>query len=378
MARRSQLEGRLVAILDSGINRHPAGRRAAVVTALAAVTLAAPFAAVEAQEAAQSSGVNFRVVSTSDNPPEVNATIRAAESQQNYEILDRAATAYQNLRQFDTARILLQRALAVRGQVGGQTGAVYAVGLVKLGDLEMAAGHPEQADAAYTQAVALGDRPEVARALYNLGNRAHAAHDDAAATDYYERVLKVAPQGQSAAAATLELASIAASQPGREADADALYQKAIAMDQPPYDRAMALDRYARFLERQNRGSEAEQATVRARQIRGATSKAASAEIVFPPGVYRVGNGVTAPVLLYKVEPQYTEEARAAKYQGTVLVFAEIQPDGTATNIKVIRSLGLGLDQKAIEAVSQWRFKPGTKDGVPVPVGATIEVNFRLL
>jgi len=96
------------------------------------------------------------------------------------------------------------------------------------------------------------------------------------------------------------------------------------------------------------------------------------------GVYKVGGGVTAPVLLHKIEPEYSEEARKAKYQGTVLLYIEVSPDGRATNIKVARSLGLGLDEKAIEAVRQWKFKPGYKNGQPVTVAATIEVNFRLL
>jgi len=96
------------------------------------------------------------------------------------------------------------------------------------------------------------------------------------------------------------------------------------------------------------------------------------------GVYRVGGGVTSPSLLYKKEPEYSEEARKAKYQGTVLLYVEVDASGKATNIKVQRSLGLGLDEKAIEAVRQWKFKPGYKDGKPVTVAATIEVNFRLL
>lgn len=95
------------------------------------------------------------------------------------------------------------------------------------------------------------------------------------------------------------------------------------------------------------------------------------------GVYRVGGGVSAPVVISKKDPDYSEEARAAKYQGTVLLSVEIDPNGDATNIKVQRSLGLGLDEKAIEAVKQWKFKPGQKDGNPVTVAATIEVNFRL-
>ena len=96
------------------------------------------------------------------------------------------------------------------------------------------------------------------------------------------------------------------------------------------------------------------------------------------GAYRVGGGVTAPALLRKVEPEYSEEARKAHYQGTVLLYVEVNPEGKATNIRVQRALGLGLDEKAIAAVQQWQFKPGTKDGNPVTVAATIEVNFRLL
>jgi len=96
------------------------------------------------------------------------------------------------------------------------------------------------------------------------------------------------------------------------------------------------------------------------------------------GVYKVGGGVTAPVVIFKKDPEYSEEARKAKYQGTVLLAIEVSPDGRATNIRVVRSLGLGLDEKAMEAVKQWKFKPGYRNGQPVTVAATIEVNFRLL
>ena len=96
------------------------------------------------------------------------------------------------------------------------------------------------------------------------------------------------------------------------------------------------------------------------------------------GVYRVGGGVSAPVPLYKVEPEYSEEARKAKYQGTVILSIVIDEQGRPRDLKVIRPLGLGLDEKAIEAVSKWRFRPGYKDGKPVAVRATVEFNFRLL
>jgi protein TonB len=96
------------------------------------------------------------------------------------------------------------------------------------------------------------------------------------------------------------------------------------------------------------------------------------------GAYKIGGGVSQPTVLFKVEPEYSEEARKAKFQGTVVLFVVVDEHGNPRDLKVIRPLGLGLDQKAIEAVEKWKFSPGKKDGKPVPVQATIEVNFRLL
>jgi periplasmic protein TonB len=96
------------------------------------------------------------------------------------------------------------------------------------------------------------------------------------------------------------------------------------------------------------------------------------------GAYRIGGGVSPPSILYKVEPEYSEEARKAKFQGTVLLFVVVDEKGNPRDIKILRPLGLGLDQKAVEAVEKWKFTPGKKDGKPVPVQAQIEVNFRLL
>jgi len=96
------------------------------------------------------------------------------------------------------------------------------------------------------------------------------------------------------------------------------------------------------------------------------------------GVYKIGGGVSAPVPIFKPEPEYSEEARKAKYQGSVTLSIVIMPDGSTSNIKVVRTLGLGLDEKAIEAVTKWRFRPSLKDGKPVAVSANVEVNFRLL
>ncbi len=96
------------------------------------------------------------------------------------------------------------------------------------------------------------------------------------------------------------------------------------------------------------------------------------------GVYAVGNGVTQPTLVSKVDPEYSEEARKAKYNGTVTLSIVVNTDGKAEQIQVTKSIGMGLDEKAIEAVQKWRFKPGMKAGVAVKTKAVVEVNFRLL
>jgi TonB family protein len=95
------------------------------------------------------------------------------------------------------------------------------------------------------------------------------------------------------------------------------------------------------------------------------------------GVFRVGGGVSAPKVTYQPDPEYSEEARKAKYQGVCVLSLIVGPDGKPRDVKVARSLGLGLDEKAIEAVNQWKFEPAQKDGKPVAVAINVEVTFRL-
>jgi protein TonB len=93
---------------------------------------------------------------------------------------------------------------------------------------------------------------------------------------------------------------------------------------------------------------------------------------------RSGHKTTPPQLIYKVEPEFSEAARQAKYQGVVVLAIEVDASGHPRNLRVIEQLGLGLDEKAIEAVSQWRFRPGYQDGRAVVTTATVEVAFRLM
>jgi len=95
------------------------------------------------------------------------------------------------------------------------------------------------------------------------------------------------------------------------------------------------------------------------------------------GVYRIGGGVSAPRLIYGPDPEFSEEARKAKYQGIVVLWMIVGTDGRTREIHVQRSLGMGLDEKAIEAVRVWRFEPARKNGQAVAVQVNVEVNFRL-
>ncbi len=102
-------------------------------------------------------------------------------------------------------------------------------------------------------------------------------------------------------------------------------------------------------------------------------------VSFAEKIYRIGPGIVPPKVLEKTtEPQYTEEARAAKLEGQVALTMVVGIDERAHDIKVTKSLDPGLDSSAIASIKTWRFQPGTKNGKPVPVRANIAVNFRLL
>ncbi|HEV2699066.1 MAG TPA: energy transducer TonB, partial [Terriglobales bacterium] len=98
---------------------------------------------------------------------------------------------------------------------------------------------------------------------------------------------------------------------------------------------------------------------------------------FGGGPFQPGNGVSAPRATYDPNPEYSDEARRAKYQGTVVLSLIVDASGHAKDIHVARSLGMGLDEKAMEAVQKWQFAPGVKDGHAVATQVNIEVNFRL-
>jgi protein TonB len=95
------------------------------------------------------------------------------------------------------------------------------------------------------------------------------------------------------------------------------------------------------------------------------------------GPRRIGGGVSAPEVIYSVEPEFSEEARKAKVAGNVLVSLWVEPNGLPSHVRVVRGVGMGLDEKAVEAVKQYKFKPAMENGKPVEVELNIEVNFQI-
>jgi len=409
VARRSQLEGRLLAILDAGRNRRSPGRAGAMAAALICAAVVIPLAALQAQDSSQAL------------PADIDAAVRAALAQRNQATLESLAKTAEAQRRFDLAEEALVGAL---GMTPGPSSLEYGKGLVKLAQVQQKGGSI-QATETYRKAVAvLGSDPAAGPALIGLGVASMTAKRFDEAFDHFQHAQAISP---ATAAEAVMWQAVVRERQNRAQEAEPLYKLALSIAAPnTAEPATIMELYAKNLDRQGRLDEAREMRDKAVAIRKAippataqfTRPKAQAQagadglntivssqigIPAPPppppppaaapgaasspnqGELRVGGYVppsgsvmTPPKLISKVEPEYSETARAAKYQGTVVLKVDIVPDGTAQNISVQRSLGLGLEEKAIEAVRKWRFQPGTRDGQPVTTTSTIEVNFRLL
>jgi TonB family protein len=365
IARPSQLEGRLLAILADNVNRRSPGRAASLIAAAIAIALVLPIAAIRAQSTAAPAV-----------PPDVDTAIRAATATKNHTLLEPAADLYENLHKYKEAQTLREASLALREQESGKSSAQVAEGLVLLGRLAAKRGAADDSLMWYRRALQSGDRPEVFPALLSLGLHAKYKQETEAALDYLRRARNVAKSGNDMSRA---LTWMAATQSDPVA-AEPIYRSAISTaDYDSSEQALALEFFTQFLNQQGRTAEAEPLAARAKEIRknriaAITTKSQTAA----SNVMKIGKGVTAPKLLEKTEAEYSEDARAAKIQGVVILVAVIDTDGRAKDIRVRNGAGYGLDEKAVEALSKWTFQPATSGGEPVQVEAQIEVNFRLL
>jgi TonB family protein len=293
-------------------------------------------------------------------------------------MLEQTAVAFENLRKFDEAQKLREAALALRKEAGS---AQYAEGLVKLAELAKKRNANDAAVNFYVQAVQVGDMAQTATALLNLGmDAAFRDRDSARAMEYFQRARNAARTPDDTGRAMTWMAYLQQQDPAHAAEAEALYRSALSIEeQGSSAQALTSDMLARLLRIQERTAEAEfletSAAIIHKKLAATLSPQFEASV---SSAMRVGGGVLPPKLLYKVEPAYSDEARAVKTAGTVLLNVVIDVDGQAKDIRVEQGVGMGLDEKAVEAVRGWRFKPGEMGGAPVPVQARIEVNFRLM
>jgi TonB family protein len=370
MARRSQLEGRLVAILDARARRGAVAPAFTAAAVLAALMVTVPVAAMRPEPQAP--------------PPataaEMDALIRTSISARDNATIERTMKAMLVQRKFQDAEKLAATALQIREQRYGQASPEYSQGLVQQGDVQRAAGKLIQAEESYNRAVAIQGGGDAATLLL-LARTAHGKKEYEKAAGLYQQALTKAGDAKTRATALAWLGLMREQLKEYEA-AEYSYQQAMQAAEPgTAEHATALELFSRLIAARGRVDEAKAMETRATEIRKAIVRGTSRELnatQAPPSPFKVGNGVEPPKLIFKLEPSYSEVARAAKYQGTVVLAVVVDRDGVASQINLMRGIGLELDEQAVEAVRQWKFKPGTKDGQPVSVMATIEVNFRLL
>ncbi len=345
MARRSQVEGRLLAILDARANRGDISRRLAGAVAGAALAAALGLATWEPLAA---------------QVPPLEREAEAALAEFDF---DRALARYRDM------LVETERRHSANSPELARLWVKIAAAAAPL-DGRTAEQALERAAAIFADAGV--DDPAYAEALYRLG--VYTPRDRAG---FYNRALEVARRSGADAIAARVLHNLAILDP---AMAEQHLREAIEIEtrlDRPALLACSLEALARVYRNSGRDAEAEDAAGRARLARQRAASQTAAPPPLPGGTYRVGGGVSPPRLVSKVEPVFSSEARAAKLDGMVALWVVIGPDGVPGDVRVIRPLGLGLDEQAVLAVRQWRFEPGTRDGQPVSVAATVEMNFRL-
>jgi TonB family protein len=367
IARRSHLERRVRAILDPSVRRRVRSRLVVLAGAVAAVVFTAAVASVRpvGAQAAQT-GVNLAEMETG-----------AAA----------AAGAYR----FEEAADLLRRAAETRKAQFGANSVEYARSLAKLGALYGSLDRWNAMSECYSIAApilegSLGpSAPELFEPAYFSALRAQSVQDSAKAASLYQRAMEIQRANQiagSKAALALTHLAILRLEASDFSQASQLIGEALAaVPQDSPERSVALAAQSRILNGLGRSAETLEAHRRAEEVQAAwirreTSRAATQTHKMP--ALRVGEGVSRPIRIGQIEPEYSIEARINKFEGAVVLSIIIDKDGLPQDIQVTRPAGLGLDQKAVEAIRQWRFKPGEKDGQPVAVVATVEMNFRLL
>ncbi len=376
ISRCGQLESRLRAILDPRACRNVLSRRAAMALVGGTACVALVIAPVRPASAS--------VAHTTDT------TSAPGFAANDYDATDAHGAEAIKAFDFQRAVLLYQESLQARSR-SGTASVEYAEGLANLVHAHLAWGHLGDAATYAAQALPLLERHLGANAralfepLYVLGVNERATNG-AHAEDFYERALAVTRSsdvpGCTAALAWNALAMLKAKRHDISGALGALDQALAPLtDEDCRMKTVLLRNRAAALRESGQADQAavDEATLRDLETSAAQrQKSTTAQQASVEGVYRVGDGIVAPVPVKRPEPVYSSEARVQHVEGTVVLSVVIGGDGSIGNVRILRSLGFGLDNEAMEAVRRWKFEPGKKQGEPVAVLATVEVNFRLM
>ena len=296
-------------------------------------------------------------------------------------------------RDFERAEARFRSALK-QAEALGSDNFQTAETLMRLCRLYRAQGDYAKPESLYKESLSVARRalgpehPDYAGYLNEVGRYYHARRKYDRAEEYYKKAfaIRVKEFGREHPVVAESISNMAVlyENLGLLPKANVYHEHALAIREKVLgadhvDTITTLEHSARVLQKLQRSREAQVMEVRARAVREKRvlefSSGASPDIA---EVYSGREVRKPPRLTDKTEPEYTDEARIARHEGAVVLQVAIAPDGRARNFRLLRSLGLGLDEKAVEAVRQWTFNPARKDGKKVTVVANVEINFRLL
>jgi TonB family protein len=230
--------------------------------------------------------------------------------------------------------------------------------------------------------------PDLAHYFNEVGRYYHARRKYDLAGEYYRKAfalrVKIFGKEHAEVADSINNLAVLYENQAQNDKAEVYYQYALKIREqalgPDHVQTIeTLEHYARLLNKMSRSEEAGKLLERSRTYRAARVEELASNQQMPAGeVVDPGPGIQPPELEERVEPEYTEEARIARHEGSVALQADISTDGRATNFRLLRSLGLGLDEKAVEAVRQWAFKPARQGKKNVAFRAVLEIHFRVL
>lgn len=293
---------------------------------------------------------------------------------------------------YETAKLHYQAALS-RSRAFTDQDPRKVAALVHLARLYRAEGDFAEPEKLYHSALRLSrassdkESQELARLIFEIGSYYHLRRKYEEAESYYleafgARVRLLGREHHEVADSINNLAILYENQ-ARFSKAESYYDTAIKIREktlgPDHLKtAVTRENFARLLHKMQRGVEARTLQEQAAEVRRPLIEKAAGKPVDLGEIYSAQAGLRPPEIDEQFEPEYTLEARIARHEGASVLEVEIDAEGRARNVRVVRPLGLGLDEKAIEAVRRWRFKPASLQGKRVPFRTRLEIKFQLL